>query len=92
MQNYRETSRPRHEATREAAAPRPNLRQVLAVAVADVLVAMALSAVALLGARLDPGGANCIMTDNAGCVSDPTPNGPRSEVGSVVLAGAGEGG
>lgn len=92
MQNYRESSRPRQEATPEAAVPGPDLRQVLAVAVAGFLVAMALSAVALLGARLDPGGANCIMTDNAGCVSDPTPDGPRSEVGNVVLAGADEGG
>lgn len=91
MQNYREASHPHHEVPRERGFSRPDLRQVLAVALAGVLVAMALAAVALIGARLDPGGADCIMTDNAGCVADPTPQGQRSEVGSVVLPGAVEG-
>lgn len=77
MQNYRETSRPHHETPRDAAVPQLGLRQVLGVILAAVLVAIVLSAFALLGARLTPGGGDCVLTDNAGCI----------ETGSTGLAG-----
>lgn len=65
MQNLREES----HRYREATGSWSDLRRVLAVVLAVVLVAIALSAVGIVGARLDPGGADCILTDNAGCVS-----------------------
>lgn len=64
MQNYREASHPQTEAR----TPSTDLRQVLVVAAAAILVALALSAVAFLGARLNVGGEDCVLTDNAGCI------------------------
>ena len=68
VQNYKETSQPHHETPQDAAVAQLGLRQVLGVILAAVLVAMVLSAFALLGARLTPGGGDCVLTDNAGCI------------------------
>ena len=81
VQNYREGSHPHPDASSAPAHPfegsYASPRQVLGVILAAVLVAIVLSAFALLGARLTPGGGDCVLTDNAGCI----------ETGSTGLAG-----
>ena len=82
MQNYRESSHPHAEASRDAARPLEGSgvtpRQLFGVVLAAVLVAILLSLFSLLGARLYPGGENCVLTDNAGCI----------ETGSAGFSGA----
>ena len=87
MQNLSEESKPHHEAT----GPRSDSRQVIAVVLAAVLVAMALSVVGLVGARLDPGGADCVLTDNAGCVSVGSESAPAGQASAPESKGGGEG-
>jgi hypothetical protein len=81
VQNYRESAHPHREAQRRASgsvsSSSMDVRQVLGVVLAAVLVAIVLSVFALIGARLTPGGGDCVLTDNAGCV----------EAGSAGLAG-----
>lgn len=82
MQNYGEGSHPHTEAS----ASWPELRQALVVAFAAVLVGLALALFALLGARLDPGGGDCVLTDNAGCIET-----GRAGFSSETAVGAGPG-
>ena len=81
VQHYREGSHPHPDASSASAHPfegsYASPRQVLGVILAAVLVAIVLSAFALLGARLTPGGGDCVLTDNAGCI----------ETGRAGLAG-----
>jgi hypothetical protein len=87
VQNLREESKPHHEAT----GPRSDSRQVIAVVLAAVLVAIALSAVGIVGARLDPGGADCVLTDNAGCVSVGSDGPSADQASGPESKGDGEG-
>ena len=81
VKNHSEASHPHPDASRGPARPLEGSwtspRQVLGVILAAVLVAIVLSAFALLGARVTPGGGDCVLTDNAGCI----------ETGRAGLAG-----
>ena len=72
MQNYRESSHPHTDASRDAARPLEGSgvspRQILGVVLAAVLVAVLLSLFSLLAGRLYPGAGDCVLTDNAGCI------------------------
>lgn len=66
MQNYREAN---HAHRDVADSPHPALRQALLLLAAAIVVGVLLAAVALVGALLIPGERDCVVTDNAGCVS-----------------------
>lgn len=85
MENYREEER---YPSREASAFSWSVfYQATVAAVAAIVVGLLLSAFALAGARLIPGEPDCVMTDNAGCVSAPTLDGGES--GGAANAGGG---
>jgi hypothetical protein len=56
-----------------ASARHPALRQILVVVAAAIVVGLLIGAIALAGARLIPGERDCVLTDNAGCVSAASP-------------------
>ena len=68
-----------------AGARHPALRQVLVVVAAAIVVGLLIGAIALTGVRLIPGERDCVLTDNAGCVSAAS-EGPA---GGAALTGNG---
>lgn len=65
-----------------------DLGRLAYAALAVALLAALLTAIVLaapLTSRLSP--ADCVMTDNAGCVADPTPGDGPSGVGLTRVAG-----
>jgi hypothetical protein len=84
VQNYREESYPRQDASASWSA----FHQAFVAVVAAVLVGLLLSTFAIAGARLVPAESDCVMTDNAGCVSAPALGGGES--GGMGAGGGGK--